>query len=145
MISLWGFAPDDRPPGTFASVDGIVHFLSQRAAEHLLGLADAFELVWCTGWEERANEHLPHALGLGPWPYLSFDAPPGTTPGHWKLAAIRAYVDGRPAAWIDDAHDEECHAWALAREAPTLLVPTDPAEGLIAAHARQLRAWAASL
>jgi HAD domain in Swiss Army Knife RNA repair proteins len=147
VISLWGFASDTRPPGAFASVDGIPHFLSQRAAEHLLALSDAYELVWCTGWEEKANEVLPHALGLGPLPYLSFDhTPPGTTtPGHWKLAAIDAYVDGRPAAWVDDALNDACRTWAAERTAPTLLVETDPAEGLVAAHTRELREWAENL
>jgi hypothetical protein len=153
VISLWGFDGRSRPPGAFASVDGIPHFLSQEAADHLLALAGAFELVWCTGWEEKANEYLPYALGLGPLPYLSFDGAgragsdpaDGTTPGHWKLGAIDAYVGDRPAAWVDDAHDDACHRWAAARGAPTLLVPTDPAEGLVTAHARRLHAWAGSL
>ena len=148
VISLWGFDVDKRPPGAYAAVDGIPHFLSQEAAEHLLGLSDAFDLVWCTGWEEKANEHLPHALGIGPLPYLSFDehAEAGTsTPGHWKLAAIDAYVAGRPAAWVDDALNDACYGWAAGRSAPTLLVRTDPAQGLVAAHARRLRTWAADL
>jgi len=148
VISLWGFDPDRRPPGAFASVEGIVHFLSQEAGEHLLSLADVYAPVWCTGWEEKANEHLPAALGLGPWPYLSFDrheAVGTTTPGHWKLGAIDAYADGRPLAWVDDALNDACRAWAARRAAPTLLVETTPAEGLVAAHARRLRAWAADL
>lgn len=101
--------------------------------------------VWCTGWEERANDHLPTALGLGPWPYLSFDRevePGATTPGHWKLAAIDRYAAGRPLAWVDDAFNDACHAWAAQRGAPTLLVQTVPEEGLVARHAEQLRAWA---
>jgi hypothetical protein len=146
VISLWGFGSDKRPPGAFASVDGIPHFLSQEAGRHLQALAGTFELVWCTGWEEKANEHLPAAIGVGPLPYLSFDAhTPRTTPAHWKLAAVDQYTRGRAAAWIDDALDDECRAWAAGREEPTLLVDTDPAEGLVAAHARRLRAWAADL
>jgi hypothetical protein len=142
VISLWGFETDRRPPGAFASVDGIPHFLSQRAAEHLLTLEDVFELVWCTGWEEKANEVMPHALGDAAAPAKDAD---GSTPGHWKLAAIEAYVDGRPAAWVDDALNDACRDWAARRAAPTLLVETDPAEGLIAAHAHELRAWANDL
>jgi hypothetical protein len=145
VISLWGFDPNRRPPGAFASVDGIVHFLSAEAAAHLHDLAADFDLVWCTGWEERANEHLPLALGLGPLPYLSFDRHRGagdTTPGHWKLAAVEEHVGDRPAAWVDDALDDACRAWVERRAAPTLLVATDPAEGLVAVHARRLRAWA---
>jgi hypothetical protein len=110
-------------------------------------LADAFEPVWCTGWEEKANEYLPHALGLdGPWPYLSFAqaAGPGvSTQGHWKLDAIDAYCGIRPLAWIDDAHGEACEAWAAARTAPTLLVTTEPAVGLTDRQVTDLLAWAA--
>jgi hypothetical protein len=149
VISLWGFAPHSRPLGTFASVDGAVHFLSVEAAGHLLDLMSDFFLVWCTGWEERANDHLPHILGLGPFPFLSFDRQVGagtTTPGHWKLGAIQAYARDRPLAWIDDAFNDACHAWAREREAGgarTLLVETTPAQGLVEAHARRLRAFAA--
>lgn len=148
VISLWGFAPERRPPGTFASVEGVVHFLSVEAGRHLLDLVSDFFPVWCTGWEERANENLPGALGLGPWPYLAFDRhveAGATTPGHWKLGAIDAYADGRPLAWIDDAFNDACHAWAAERGAPTLLVETLPQEGLVAAQAEALRAWARSL
>src|SRR5512142_1352162 len=64
VISLFGFPAHDRPPGRFAMVEGIAHFLSASAGEHLRRLGGAFEPVWCTGWEERANDHLPHLLGL---------------------------------------------------------------------------------
>ena len=77
VISLWGFDPadsDTRPPGAFAAVDGITHFLSSEAGRHLLDLASDFELVWCTGWEEKANEILVPALGLpGPLPVVELD------------------------------------------------------------------------
>ena len=149
VISLWGFDPNRRPPGTFAVVDGIPHFLSQEAGGHLLALAERFDLVWCTGWEEKANEFLLSPLGLGnPLPYLGFDehrAPGHTTPGHWKLGALAAHAGDRPLAWIDDAFNEACWEWARSRSAPTLLVATDPAVGLVDAHASELAAWAASL
>ncbi len=145
VISLWGFDLSSRPPGSFAVVDGIPHFLSQQAADHLRGLVGAYTLVWCTGWEEKANEVLPGALGLGPFPHLELDrhatsAP--TTPAHWKLPAIDAYAGPhRPLAWIDDAHDGACERWARERPGPTLLVPTDPATGMTGREARLLRAW----
>lgn len=147
VISLWGFDARDRPAGTFLSVDGIPHFLSAEAGEHLLALRAEYELVWCTGWEEKANDYLPAALGLpGPLPYLEFDTrtDAGTTmPGHWKLAAIDAHVGpDRPVAWIDDAFNDACHAWAAERPGPTHLEATDPATGLTETHASRLRAWA---
>ena len=147
VISLFGFASDERPAGDWLLVDGLPHFLSSAAAEHLLSLARDFELVWCTGWEEKANEVLPHALGLpGPLPYLSFDRNPGRGHGHWKLAAIDAHAGpDRPLAWIDDALDPACEAWAAARQGPTLLVPTVPSVGLTGEHADILQAWARTL
>lgn len=146
VISLFGFPPDAVPPGRFVMVEGIAHFLSASAGEHLRRLAGRFEPVWCTGWEERANDHLPHALGLaGPYPCLSFERNPGRARAHWKLGAIEAYAGTRPLAWIDDAHDEGCRAWAAERPAPTLLVTTAPAVGMTGAEVTQLLRWAAQL
>ena len=150
VISLWGFASDRRPGGTFVSVDGIPHFLSEEAGRHLLDLAGAFDLVWCTGWEEKANEYLPHALGIpGPLPFLRFDdhevAAGETTPGHWKLSAIDAYAGDRPLAWVDDAFNDACHDWAAARGVPTLLVTTEPVSGLTREHTERLMEWAGEL
>ena len=114
VVSLFGFTSDERPLGTWIQADGTPHLISGTAGAHLLALADFFDLVWCSGWEERANDHLPAALGLpGPLPYLSFDRNPGTTRPHWKLDAIDAYAGPRrPLAWIDDALNDACHAWA---------------------------------
>ncbi|HWH93790.1 MAG TPA: HAD domain-containing protein [Baekduia sp.] len=146
VISLWGFGEDKRPPGTFASVDGIPHFLSTRAADHLLALAADFELVWCSGWEDKADEHLPALLGVpGGRPHLAFDGRTGaevSARAHWKLDAVQDHAGDRPLAWIDDAFNDACHVWAAARAAPTLLVATEPATGLVDEHAAQLRAFA---
>lgn len=149
VISLFGFAPDSPPPGRFALVDGIAHYLSASAGEHLRALSEQYEAVWCTGWEEKADEHLPHALELGrSYPHLTFTRHPGRAHAHWKLDEIAAHAGDRALAWIDDAHDDECRAWSAAREragSPTLLVTTAPAEGLTAAHVAMLTAWARAL
>ena len=107
-------------------VDGIPHTLSTRAAAILNELAPNFECVWCTGWEDRADTHLPVLLGLPRgWPHITF---PETASPHWKLAGIDAFAGpDRPLAWIDDQHDHACRAWAAARRGPTLLVTTVPA------------------
>jgi hypothetical protein len=146
VVSLFGFALDDRPPGTWQMVDGIVHFLSAEAARHLQDLRSDFYLVWCSGWEEKCCDYLPAALGLhASIPYISFDAARHSGHGHWKLGAIEAFVGDQPLAWIDDGIDDVCHAWAAARGAPTLLVTTEPATGLTAEHAKTLRSWARAL
>lgn len=142
VISLFGFASDGRPPGTFRYVDGFLHFLSGTAGAHLRRLADHFELVWCTGWQERANEHLVEALALdGELPHLVFTRPPGGE-RHWKLDAIERHAGStRPLAWIDDDH-AGCEGWAAERPGPTLLVTTAPPVGLSEEHVDRLIAWA---
>ncbi len=147
VISLFGFSPERRPAGTFAVVDGLPHLLSAHATALLERLSGTFEMVWCTGWEDRAAEHLPHLLGLsGPaYPYLVF-GPVAASGRHWKLDAIDAHAGpDRPLAWIDDDHDDRTRAWAGERPGPTLLVTTDPAVGITPAHAEELEAWARSL
>ena len=143
VLSLFGPGVD-RAQVTPALVEGIPHLLSRRAATLLARLAATYECVWCTGWEDRADGHLPHLLGLpAGWPHLVFSDRPQDD-AHWKLAAIDAHAGrDRRAAWIDDAHDERCRTWARERPGPTLLVTTDPATGLTEAHADQLEAWAA--
>ena len=42
----------------------MVHCLGAHAGERLARLADRYELVWATGWQERAKEYLPALLGL---------------------------------------------------------------------------------
>jgi hypothetical protein len=148
VLSLFGFDPEAPPPGRPAMVDGLPHWLSTTAGALLRRLAGSYELVWCTGWEERANEHLIALLELaGPFPHLTFGAPALAGPGrHWKLAAIEAHVGSRrPVAWIDDDHDASCEAWAADRPGPTLLVRTDPAVGLTESHVALLEEWARTL
>jgi hypothetical protein len=144
VLSLFGFASDNRPQGVWLNVDGIVHLISATAAEHLQRLGAVYELVWCSGWEEKANEHLVGALALtGPLPFLTFAPADGVR--HWKLASIEAHAADRPLAWVDDAHDEGCRAWAAQRAASTLLLATDPAVGLTEGQVADLERWARSL
>jgi hypothetical protein len=145
VLSLFSFDMAARPDGSFHSIDGIPHFLSANAAEHLLALSGSFELVWASGWEEKANEHLPHLLGLPVLPFLSFERKVGRSNAHWKLDAIESYADERPLAWIDDAFNDACHEWSRERRAPTLLVQTQPASGLTGHEAGVLRDWHGSL
>jgi hypothetical protein len=146
VISLFGFQVDKRPGGAFLTVDGVLHYLSAAAGEHLRRLSTSFELVWCTGWEERANEYLPAALGLpGPLPHLAFAGVPGLGERHWKLDAIEAHAGPhRPLAWIDDDHFG-AQEWAASRPGPTLLLTTDPPTGITERHVAELERWARAL
>ena len=147
VISLFGFPSGAEPPGRFHWVDGIAHFISDDAGPRLCRLAEAFELVWATGWEEKANEYLPILLNLpdDELPFLTFDGRAVFGSAHWKLEAIEEYAGNRPAAWIDDSLDERCTAWADGRAAPTLLIETDSPTGITDAHVEQLLAWASRL
>jgi len=145
VISLFGFPTDQPPPGRFHSIDGIHHCLGTGCGERLRRLAGAFELVWATGWEEKANEYLPFLLELElgvPMPVISFEGRAVFGSAHWKLGALEEYAGSRPAAWIDDNLDEECERWATGRSAPTLLVRTEPATGMGDQHVDELLAWA---
>jgi len=144
VISLFGFAPDGDFPGAAHSVDGILHCIATDCGERLRRLDERFELVWATGWEEKANEYLPLILEL-PFkelPSLTFDGGAVFGSAHWKLGAIDDYAGDRPAAWIDDNLDERCRAWAADRNAPTLLVQTEPSTGMSDEHVEQLLRWA---
>lgn len=148
VLSLFGFDAASPPPGRPALIDGVPHWLSTQAANALNRLRARYEPVWCTGWEDRADEHLPYLLGLPRgWPFIPIKAARGPghgVAGHWKLDAIDAYCGrDRALAWVDDHLDDACVRWAGARPGPTLLVPTDPAVGLGPDEERALAAWRA--
>jgi hypothetical protein len=148
VISLFGFAPgDDSLPGPVHWIDGVAHCIPDDVGMRLVRLAETFELVWATGWEERANEHLPFLLKqpFRDLPCLTFDGRAVFGSAHWKVDAIDEYARNRPAAWIDDNLDETCRAWAEHRAAPTLLVETSPAEGITDEQVARLLAWAHDL
>jgi uncharacterized protein YjbJ (UPF0337 family) len=131
VISLFGFQPSGPPPGTFHSIDGIIHCIGTDAAARLVRLTDRYELVWATGWEEKANEYLVHILGLpADLPVLTFDGRAVFGSSHWKVEAIDDYARGRAAAWIDDNLDERAEEWVANRSEPTLLVRTESALGI---------------
>jgi hypothetical protein len=143
VISLFGFNPSGELPGRFHSIDGILHCIGRDAAARLARLAGRYELVWATGWEEKANEYLVHILELeGELPVLSFDGRAVFGSSHWKLEAIEEYARERPAAWIDDNLDERVEAWASRRPHPTLLVRTESATGIGEEHVELLLRWA---
>jgi hypothetical protein len=157
VISLFGFpqgyglaageAPfEHAPPGRLHNVNGVVHYISSESGSRLRRLAARFDLVWATGWEETANEHLPALLELpGELPYLSFDGRVQAGPAHWKIEAIGEYAGARPFAWIDDRIDPTCHDWAGEHPAPTLLIETTSAFGMLEEHVTLLLHWAEGL
>jgi hypothetical protein len=145
VISLFGFSPTaTQLPGRFHWIDGVAHCIPEEAGERLNRLARRFELVWATGWEEKANEYLPFILRLpeDKLPCLLFHGRAVFGSAHWKLDAIDQYAGDRPAAWIDDNLDESCRQWGESREPPTLLVETQSATGMTDEHVELLLGWA---
>ena len=144
VISLFGFqGPLEQAPGQFHLIDGMAHCIPHGINERLSRLGDHYEIIWATGWEDRANDWLPGVLGLpGELPFLTFDGNARFGSAHWKIEAIDRYGGDRPLAWVDDCIDETCQAWAIGRSAPTLLVPTESDVGLTDAHLERLLNWA---
>ena len=151
VISLFGFDEPLEPgktdpsklPGEFHLIDGMLHCIAIDTGPRLLRLAKSYELIWASGWEDRANDHLPGLLGLPKLHYLTFDGRAEFGTAHWKLEALSEYARERPLAWIDDSLDRSCYEWSERRSAPTLLVPTESDVGLTDAHVEALEAWAA--
>src|SRR5205809_785681 len=143
VISLFGFeGPLDRAPGRFHLINGMAHCIPEGIGEQLERLSNEYEIIWATGWEDRANERLPEILGLpGELPFLTFDGTARFGTAHWKISAIDRYAGDRPVAWVDDCLDESCREWASGRAAPTLLVSTEPDLGLTDAHVDALLRW----
>ena len=124
-----------------------MHCINESCGPRLTRLSERYELVWATGWEEKANEYLPYLLRLevSELPVLTFDGRAVFGSAHWKVGAIDEYARGRPAAWVDDFLDEECERWAAERYEPTLLVRTESHIGLTDELVEGLIDWADSL
>ncbi|WP_119293981.1 HAD domain-containing protein [Streptomyces sp. YIM 130001] len=141
------FAADDCPEGyrehAFFPEDESPVRLCDAHGPWLNDLAQGFDLVWATGWEDEANTFITPVLSLPLLPVVRF--PPAPFDAAEKVPAIDAFADGRPAAWVDDAHAPEAWAWADARVAPTMLVATDPSRGLTAKTVEELLCWRTSL
>ena len=109
VISLFGFEePPDRSVARFELIDGMVHCISTAAGERLERLSDLYDLVWATGWEDRANDSLAPLLGLPELPYLSFD----------DREAPTLLVPTESPYGLEEAQTETLISWAkqLARE-----------------------------
>ena len=157
VISLFGFregyglAAGDAPfaqcpPGALHSINGVMHYISSECGPRLARLAERYELVWATGWEETANDYLPHLLGLPEkLPFLTFDGRVAAGSAHWKVDAIAEYAGPRALAWIDDNVDHTCRAWAERRQAPTLIIETLRHVGMGQEHVKLLLEWASGL
>lgn len=123
----------------------------KRAREWIDRLAEHFHLVWCTMWDDEANEHIFGPIGVPPVPYIpvwensrmrNWSAKAGT---HHKVPQINDYAQSRPLAWIDDELTVPDYTWAQARSrttAPTKLECPTQERGMVERHVQRLVAWA---
>ena len=136
----------DCPPGfgEYNFFPGERVLLSPNHGELLLSLAQAYDLMWATAWEHRANRLICPVLSLPELPVIEFPLS-GRDLYFRKLPAVIEAVGNRPCAWIDDEHRPDHYTWAERRGVPTLIVDIDPAQGLTSDVAARLAEWAAAL
>ena len=133
VISLFGFRarirelPPDRSTGSTAWCIASPKPVGQR----LGALSHHFEMVWATGWEERANEHLPHLLepAVRDLPTLIFDGRARFGSAHWKLDAIDEYA-GATCRLDRRLHGRGVRGLGGFPREPTMMVRTSPSPGL---------------
>ena len=143
VISLFGF--DEPPAGVARPASSWSTAWSTasrcRRASACKPLGEHYDMVWATGWEEKANYYLPNVLGLPELPYLTFDGAARFGSAHWKLGASGRVLRG-PRHWRGSttASTRAVTSGRGSGEEPTLLVPTEsdlrprggPTEALIA-------------
>ena len=133
----------EAPGFTAHRVGGMTVLLSPAHGRWLTALADRFDLVWATSWEQDADLLIADLVGIPRGlPFITFTNQSGWTA---KLPDVDRYVGDRAVAWVDDQLGPEIQAWAAARTSPTLLVATDHRVGLTMDHIEQLQAFADSL
>lgn len=118
----------------------------------LLAIAEetGAELIWCTTWEEMANQYIRQLVGLPELPWVPME--PGragrkfseyASVGATKAAAMRAYAGGRPFCWLDDEPDAGDELRTLA--VPHVVIEVDERTGLQDKHFEAAQAWLAGL
>ena len=76
----------------------MLHCIALETGPRLKRLSGTYELVWASGWEDRANDHLPGLLELPELPYSTFHGRAQFGTAHWKLDALEDYARSRPLA-----------------------------------------------
>jgi len=129
--------------------------LSDTVCARVGQLRERGELIWCTGWGEKANSALRPLTGWPELPVLDLTASRVAYaearglgklvpfPDHtWKLDAVKAYVgEDRPVVWIDDQLGFDVQAWAKERPGPTALLAVAANEGIQEGQLDRLDVW----
>lgn len=131
--------------GRFPDEKFVAFVKSTGNEARLKRLQEHFELVWCTGWEDRANDILAPILGLPDLPVVYVYHAVIGHPIHWKYEGIKEFVGHRPYAFIDDDINDFGLTYASFRdqEIPTLWLPIRCSVGLTDEHVAILENFAA--
>lgn len=125
-------------------VDGLRGHVATWLLEGAPALADRFDIVWATSWEDRANGELTDLFGWGRRPWLGIFQ--GMRAGRSRVDVVsQAIGDDEPLVWCDDQGvGEVARRWAAARRAPTLLIRPRPHRGLGPRHLARILAFGAA-
>ncbi|HZU72467.1 MAG TPA: HAD domain-containing protein [Acidimicrobiales bacterium] len=115
--------------------------LCVRHREWLIALAEVYDLVWATAWNEADRTVLTSILAL-PAFAGAIELPNGPFDPREKVPAVERLAGNRPLAWVDDMLGPEAWTWSSERSEPTLLLPVDPAVGLTEDDVKSLLDWA---
>jgi hypothetical protein len=120
-------------------------------------LAEKFELVWATTWEDDANTLIGPKIGMPELPVIHLNdydeyghylLPPVKWSNQtWmaKCPAVLKYVADRPFVWFDDTFTQHDFDWASRRNGlplPTKLIAVFEEEGLKEDHIIEAVTWA---
>lgn len=136
---------DDAYPGFEYSPKHHV-YTSMTVADHLYTLMDHFDIHWCTGWGEGANDVISPLMGLPTFSFVPMETARPEDP-HWKWQPIKRYIakHKRPYAFLDDEITEEAVEFVKASGEPhtsSLWLPVMCDEGLNIGHVHRLIKWA---
>lgn len=130
----------DLYPGFIYHEDYYV-FTSTENARRVKRLMNTFEIHWCTGWGNAANEVIAPLHGFPEFPTVPLEMHDISEHVHWKYNGIVPYVKDEPYAFVDDDIFEDGLEYARHRTAngiPTFWCKTDCDVGLTDDHVRQL-------
>jgi hypothetical protein len=115
----------------------------------LLQLAQDFdcELVWCTTWQDQANEHIAPLVGLPELPFIPLTPPKmHASVGQTKAFSIRSWLTEKadhlvPFVWFEDETDAGYSLQQYKVRPPWLIVQCNPRDGLTDGRLIEARAY----
>lgn len=140
---------DNPPPGYIPSERVPWLWWSPQNVQRLAQLREVYELVWATMWHSDANDVIAPMHSLEPLPvcdlfrHIRHDCD-FFAHRTYKLEAVADYAGTRPFAWLEDDLYDDAYRWSAAREAPSLLVRTEPSVGLCDDATQRLLEWSRS-